>query len=167
MTAAASQKHYIMTSRFNNDTWRENSNYRKMHPKFGCIYCSPCPVSSQIAEDGVLFVLEMNNDENRIMGIGTVKNKPTIHALAIYNNNNYNRYQYYGKWRISRDDMTDEEETIMRVFDILCFSGNTHQKRGQGLKRFPLYMLSRCSKILDLEEFIVSMFRVRMRRVQN
>lgn len=154
-------KYFIMTSRFNNKTWQENCHYRKMYPKFGCIYCSPCMVSSQVPVDSTMFILEMNNDTNRIMGIGMVRNHPKANALLVYENANYNRYQFYGKTRIDRTEMTPEEETIMKVFDILCFTGNKHQKRGQGLSLFPLTMIHRCMRILDLVEFVANMFRVR------
>ena len=60
-------RHYILTSRFNTSTWEENTNYRKLNPKIGCIYGSPCPVSMNIPNEAMLFVLEMNNDVNQHM----------------------------------------------------------------------------------------------------
>lgn len=155
---------FIMTSRFNTTTWRENCDYRKKYPKFGCIYCSPCPVSGQIPINSIMFVLEMNNDDNRIMGIGMVKNHPHVNGLIVYNNSNYNRYQFYGKQRIDRLDMTPIEDAVMCAFDILCFTGNSHQKRGHGLKVFPLEMLFRCINVIDLVEFITKMFKNRMQK---
>ena len=153
---------FIMTSRFNAATWRENCSYRSQYPKFGCIYCSPCPVSDRVPLDSIMFVLEMNNDENRIMGIGTVKNHPRVNGLFVYENANYNRYQFYGKHRIDRSDMVGDEEAVTCAFDILCFTGNSHQKRGQGLKVFPLEMLFRCMQVIDLVDFILNMFKRRM-----
>lgn len=153
---------FIMTSRFNTNTWNENCSYRSQYPKFGCIYCSPCPVSSRVPLDSVMFVLEMNNDENRIMGIGTVKNHPRVNGLHVYEHANYNRYQFYGRHRIDRADMVGDEEAVMCAFDILCFTGNSHQKRGQGLKLFPMEMLFRCMRVIDLVEFISNMFKRRV-----
>ena len=153
----------LMTSRFSNATWNENQNFRNKHPRFGCIYCSPCPVSQRAPIDTTMFILEMNNDENRIMGIGMAKNHPQINPMQVYKHENYNRYQFYGKHRIDRTDMTETEEAIMRVFDILCFTGNKHQKRGHGLKIFPKEILRRCNRILDLVEFITEMFKYRKR----
>jgi hypothetical protein len=60
--------------------------------------------------------------------------------------------------------MTDEEERIMKVFDILCFTGNRHMKRGQGLKLFPMDMLYRMSNKMDLVNFIRTMFRERLQK---
>jgi len=71
-------KNYVMTSRFNNSTWTENTNFRKRIDKHGCVYCAPMVVSQDIPYDSIMFVLEMNNDINRIMGIGMVKTTSTI-----------------------------------------------------------------------------------------
>lgn len=149
---------FILTSRFNNYTWSENTKYREKYPKFGCIYCSPERISHRIPLNQTVFVLEMNNEMNRIMGVGMVRNKSYHNSFSVYNNENYHRYQYVGKSRIDRSVMNSDEETIMKVFDILCFKGNKHQKRGHGLKAFPLDMLFRCSKMMDLVEFIRQMF---------
>ena len=158
-------KQFIVTSRFNQQTWSENLTFRNNNTKFGCIYCAPIVVTSMVPIDVPIFVLEMNNDTNRIMGIGMVKNHPHMNKFPVYDNGNYNRYQYIGKTRIDRQEMTQEEETIMRVFDILCFTGNTHQKRGNGLKLFPLCMLYRCLRICDLVDFIRRMFV--SRKIEN
>jgi len=157
-------RNFLLTSRFNNSTWCENELFRKEHPNFNCIYCSPDPVTCSIPIDSVLFVLEMNNDTNKIMGIGMVRNHPILNKFFVYENGNYNRYVYIGKNRISREDMSGEEEQIMQAFDILCFKGNRHMKRGQGLKSFPVDMLYRVSKKIDLDlvNFIGNMFKIRL-----
>lgn len=149
---------FILTSRFNDHTWLENTKYREKYPKFGCIYCSPERISQRIPINQLNFVLEMNNKRNCIMGIGMIRNRPYNNTFSVYDNQNYHRYQYVGKSRIDRSEMNTEEETIMKVFDILCFKGNKHQKRGHGLKIFSLDMLFRCSKIMDLVDFIYQMF---------
>jgi hypothetical protein len=64
-----------------------------------------------------------------------------------------------GKNRIDRKDMTIEQENVMKAFDILCFTGNKHMKRGQGLKMFPLEILFRCSTVIDLVNFMCDMFK--------
>jgi hypothetical protein len=159
---ASSMKHYIMTSRFNDDTINENKAYRSRNPKIGCIYCAPQTISKKIPIDSIMFILEMNNDKNRIEGIGMVRNHPQVNKYNVYDNGNYNRYNYVGKHRIDREDMTEEENKIMTVFDILCFTGNKHMKRGQGLRAFPVEFLYKCSKTLDLVVFITNMFKTRV-----
>jgi len=154
-------RRFLLTSRFNNETFQENINFRAKNPNVGCVYCAPDPVSQQIPMDTVLFILEMNNDTNRVIGIGMVRNHPISNSSykSVYKNGNYNRYVYVGRYRIDRSEMSEQEERIMKVFDILCFTGNRHMKRGQGLKSFPLDMLYRCNKTLDLVNFISEMFK--------
>jgi hypothetical protein len=156
------QHKFLLTSRFNMDTWSQNVEYRKTHKSIGCIYCSPDPISQHIPTESIMFILEMNNDTNKIMGIGMVRNKPNINKYRVYTEGNYNRYVYVGSMRIGREEMDIEEDKIMQVFDVLCFKGNKHMKRGQGLKSFPTDMLFRCSRRLDLVEFISKMFKKRL-----
>jgi hypothetical protein len=153
--------HIIMTSRWNQKTWEENCEYRRMNPQIGCIYCSPTMISQEIPKDATMFILEMNNDINRIMGIGLVRNRHVLNKYFVYDNGRYNRFVYISKTRIDRKDMKPDEEQIMKVFDILCFMGNTHMKRGQGLKAFPREMLYKISQKKDLVEFITNMFKSR------
>jgi hypothetical protein len=157
------QRNFILTSRFNNETWNENQKYISKKQNIKCIYCCPERVSQIVPDDAVLFILEMNNDTNKIMGIGMVKNHPKIQTYNVYSNGNYNRFSYTGKHRIDRKDMNEEEEKIMIVFDVLCFTGNKHMKRGQGLKLFPFEMLYRMSFHYNLVEFITEMFKKRMK----
>jgi hypothetical protein len=163
----ASMKHYIMTSRFNNETILENQTYRNENPKVGCIYCAPQMIAKKVPIDSVMFILEMNNDTNRIEGIGMVRNHPYTNKYTVYINGNYNRYCYIGKHRIDRKSMTEEEDRIMTFFDIICFTGNKHVKRGQGLKTFPLQFLYKCRKTLDLVAFITNMFKTRLEQHVN
>lgn len=160
-------RNFLLTSRFNTSTWNENSSYRKINSNIGCIYCSPDPISQSIPNDSVMFILEMNNDTNTIMGIGLVRNHPILNKHFVYEMGNYNRYVYVGKNRIDRTEMTDKEEQIMKIFDILCFTGTRHMKRGQGLKSFPADMLYKCSKKLDLVKFISEMFKERLNKKQQ
>jgi hypothetical protein len=155
-------KFSLMTSRFSNKTWQENICYREKQQNIGCIYCSPEPITNAVPIDTIMFILEMNNDQNKIIGIGMVKNKPIVGKYHVYDEGNYNRYVYIGKNRIAREDMTAEEEEIMKAFDILCFTGNRHMKRGQGIKKFPPEMLYRCSQKIDLVQFISQMFKTRI-----
>jgi hypothetical protein len=155
-------KHFVLTSRFSNATWYENQQYRDAHPKVGCIYCSPEPIAAHISPDKIIFILEMNNDTNRIIGVGMIRNHPHCNQFSVYENDNYNRYTYMGKTRIDRTQMNHQEERIMQIFDALCFKGNKHMKRGQGLKMFPIDMLYRCSKKIDLVDSICEMFKNRI-----
>jgi len=160
-------KHHLTTTRFNNLTWSENEAYRQQNQKIGCIYPTTEPNGQTMPEEANLFVLEMNNEQNRIMGIGLVKNKPIYNKYHVYSDPKYNCYAYLGKNRIDRLQMTNDEERIMKVFDILCFKGSRHMKRLVGLKAFPIDMLYNCSTVFDLVEFITNMFRERIKTQTN
>ena len=152
---------YIITTRFNNETLEENKKYREKLEKVKCIYCCPDEISSSIPYETTLFVFEMNNDHNKIVGIGKIKNVPKIQKYKVYNDNNYNRFQYIGKERVCRSDMDDEEEELMLLFDKWCFTGMGHLKRGQGIKRFPLDKLYFYSRFTNIHKCVENMFRKR------
>jgi hypothetical protein len=155
-------RNQLLTSRFTTATWTENEFYRKKHRNVGCIYCSPDPISKSILVDTNLFILEMNNDTNKIIGIGLIRNQPVNGKLTVYSKGNYNRYTFVGRTRIDRSEMNEEEDLVMKIFDILCFRGNKHMKRGQGLKSFPTELLFTLIKQVDLIKYIGNMFKDRL-----
>ena len=70
------KKVHIVTTRFTNETWDENRVYcEKYKNQLQCAYGVPLQTNNDLTTDDVLFVLEMNNEENKIMGIGMVKNQ--------------------------------------------------------------------------------------------
>lgn len=154
---------WLMTTRFKNNTWEENRAFLKKYPNIGCIYPALEPIAKTIPNNEILFVLEMNNDENRIMGIGMLKNRAIYEPgkYRVYSDSNYNRYTYLGKNRIDRTEMTEEEERIMKYFDIVCFTHSNHQKRLKGIKLFPPDIQFRCRKVLNMVSFITNMFKSR------
>ena len=129
-----------MTTRFTNQTWDANRAYVHTTP-YACIYPSPKPVTQALKEGRRLLILEMNNDQNRIMGVGLVRNRIIYDKYPIYDQAAYNQYAYVGKHRIERHELSDELEQLMQVLDHLCFRGRRHQKRMTGIKRFPTDML--------------------------
>ena len=156
------KKHYLMTTRFNNKSHTEMLNYCKNIKGIKCIYGVPREISAYVTKDTIMFVLEMNNEENKIMGIGMLRNTAFPNRYGVYEDGNYNRFSYLGKTRINRDEMTIEENDILTAFDIICFKGRHHQKRCQGITMFPPDILEKCKKMLDLTEFIVNMFKSRI-----
>ena len=78
------QRNHLLTSRFNDETWSENEAYRKKNNNRGCIYCAPDPISNEIPSETIMFILEMNNDRNQIMGIGMVRNRPYVNKYKVY-----------------------------------------------------------------------------------
>ena len=154
----------LMTTRFNNETWSENVSYRNKNTKYGCIYPTPEQTNASIETNTVLFIIEMNNDSNLIMGIGMVKNTVLIKKHRVYSNENYNRYAYIGKHRIDRETMKEDELKYIQDLETMCFKGARHLKRLQGIKAFPMDRLYdyKCEKQSDMIECIIQMFKNRM-----
>lgn len=161
----SNRKNFIVTTRFNNATYNENVMYRTKNTKTKCIYCAPEPITTKIPYDSVLFVIEMNNDINKTMGIGLVRNHPRVNKYSVYENKSYGRYTYVGTTRIDRSEMENDEEELMELLDLFCFKGNRHMKRGQGLRSFPteiLYELHHEDSV-DIHQLIGEMFKKRIK----
>jgi hypothetical protein len=155
-------KNQILTTRFINATWEENRQFSKQL-KYNCFYCSPRQISSKIQENKLCFVFEMNNEKNKIQGIGLIKNKVYHQNLSIYEKGNYNRYSYVGKYRIDRSELNPEEEAWIQQIDDFCFRGKCHLKRGQGFTSFPITILYKyyIEKEVHMIDEISNMFKKR------
>ena len=106
--------HIIATTRFNTKTWEENQCWRNKHEWKGCVYGTPTKTSDRLTPHAPLFILEMHNDQNKVKGIGLVKNAIVINQYhCIYSDRNYNRYTYKSKYRIDRDQLSEEEEKVI------------------------------------------------------
>ena len=129
---------FLMITRFNNKTWNEMVEYKKINNITGSIYGVPRRVAPTIPLKERLYILEMNNDTNTIMGIGLVANfiKMDRHH-AIYSDQNFNRFSYKGKYRVDRSDLKRAEEEIIEKMETIVFKGKGHLKRGQGIQKIP------------------------------
>lgn len=157
------KRFYLASSRFTNHTWKENRDFC-LDSNLKIAYCCPSPISVKIPPNVLVGVLEMNNDTNRIIGIGLIHNK-TIPKTWIYENGNYNSNTYFGKRRIDRNEMTPDEEKIMEILDGYCFKGNGHLKRGQGITSFPVrYLFESFEKNVDILQEIKKMFNSRNKK---
>ena len=155
----------IATTRFNNDTWNENANFRKKNNYNGCIYGTPAGLSSKIDKDVVLFVIEMNNTTNKIEGIGVIKN--TLRRdkyYKIYDVGNFNRYTYTGKYRIDRDELSVINNDLVNFLDKVLFKGKTHSKRGDSISLFPKRVMCETFEEMDIKQEIKTIF---MRKFRN
>ena len=123
----------IACTRFNNETWQEyqdwktknQQSYEQIYQRpLKCIYGSPREMShTKMPPHAKILVIEMNNDENQIKGIGVIQNQtasevyrrppPQIIAPSpvtsvpdlppsrivfnhLFSNRNYTRYIYIG-----------------------------------------------------------------------
>jgi hypothetical protein len=132
---------YLLSSRFTNETFEQNISYRLKHKDFICIYCSPCKISNKIPINSQLIIIEMNNNKNKIEGIGIIRNVIRYDKRRkIYEKDNYNRYIYIGKYRLNRDEISNN---IIEFFDTILFKGKSHSKRGSGITLLSDKLLTR------------------------
>jgi len=124
---------HIASTRFNNNTFVENMAYRDKH-KFPVIYGTMIKIHRKIDIGSFLFIVEMNNDTNKIEGIGLVKNSLALEKkYKIYENDDYNRYIYRGNYWLSRQQIITLDSCIVEIFDKILFKGKTHLKRACGI----------------------------------
>jgi hypothetical protein len=127
----------LVTTRFNNETLNANYVYREKH-NFKCMYCAPLELSPKILYNTLVFVVEMNNETNKIAGIGLIKNKPvTKRYYKVHEDGNTNRFIYIGNYFLERETIDDYNPLLVYVLEEILFKGYTHSKRGSGLTKIP------------------------------
>ena len=124
----------LAVTHFNNETYTENKRWCENNNYLGCIYNSPVKIKEHIPLLSSIYVIEMNNETNEIIGIGLIKNRIYPKRHKIYSDNNYNRYTYLGKKRINRSLIDDE---TLQDLELRLFKGKNHLKRSQGIVEVP------------------------------
>lgn len=151
--------YYLMVTRFNNETFNENREYIRKREFSGCLYNSPCEISHKIPKSSRIIVFEMNNDMNRIMGIGYLLNKIRYNKRHdMYTDKNYNRYSYVGKYHKDRDEILRDEcmMNILEEIEKILFYGKGHMKRGHGIQKIPEKKIK--DKNNDISKMLKSLF---------
>ena len=141
----------ILTTRFTTETYLENIKWREKNNYKGCIYNLKNRISDQNLYDKPYFVLEMNNEINKVMGIGVIKNKISKRKVKIYSNPYFNRYYYEGKKFIKLYDIENNKsllekeiyDNFIELFEKIIFYGKGHMKRGQSMTHFPKKKISK------------------------
>jgi hypothetical protein len=149
----------VVTGRYNNETWEASVRYREKR-NFACIYAPPSKLSEDIDSNSPVFVVEMNNSKNEIMGIGLIKNKlVTDKVYKVQEDSNCNRYIYIGEHHISRELINNYNPFLVYVLDEILFKGYTHSKRGSGLTKIPEKVLkSDICEDVDIKKEIRNVF---------
>jgi hypothetical protein len=118
---------------FNNFTYDENNRYRHTKNE-NVIYGSPLKIRDIYPPGIFIFIAEMNNETNKIEGIGLIKNLLVYdRRYKIYENDEYNRYIYRGKYWLNRNQIADIDSNVLEVFENILFKGKTHLKRKIGI----------------------------------
>jgi|TARA_B110000093_G_scaffold133284_1_gene142651 hypothetical protein len=155
------RKQHIFTTRFNNATWEENIKFRTDN-NVKCAYFAPNPIPKRVQEGSILFVLEMNNETNQLMGLGLLKNKPHVCKYTAYKDNHYNRITYLGSHHIQREQIitkSDEMRQIWEDLEYFCFKGKGHLKRGRGMTSFPVATLLNCNTKINITNILIELFQ--------
>ena len=121
----------ILTSRFTDETLAINKRYRE-NQNIACVYGSLLRLSDNIPYEN-LFVLEMNNSQNKLAGIGVISKK-FYPREKIYSDTSYNMYTYKGNYHILPEELPPE---MLLEIEKLLFYGKSHLKRGGSVMRFP------------------------------
>ena len=61
---------YLASTRFNTETWKQNEKWRENNNYKGCVYGSPIRIKDDVPIGANIIILEMQNDINKIVGIG-------------------------------------------------------------------------------------------------
>jgi len=124
---------YIATTRFTQITLDEINNYKDKnginYPIYGC----PLRISDKIIQNADIYVVEMLNDKNEILGISLIKNTALLKRHCIYEDNFYNNYVYKGNKFIPRSILLEENRELVEILEKLCFYGKSHMKRMMGI----------------------------------
>lgn len=161
----------VCCTRFTNRTWEQNNLWKEKQTYSGCIYNSPTKIKESIPLQCVVFMIEMNNELNIIMGIGMIKNY--IHTdkyYKIYEDGNYNRYTYKSLFRIDRAEFKEREKYYIEKLENLIFRGKTHIKRSHGITEIPAWMFEKIPiNYIDILKnmFIQKYFRENQNQYQN
>ena len=97
------------------------------------VYNTPIKIHESVGVGKELYIFELNNDKNKIMGLVRLNNVIEKRKYnKIHDDMNYNRYSYNGV-RIDRKDITDKDN--LEKIEKILFYGSRHQKRGQGIQK--------------------------------
>ena len=127
---------HIGTARFNNSTYQENIDWKKRKHWVGCCYGFDKKIATTINQGDYIFIIEMNNSNNKIMGIGLIRNiYIPKNRSRVYKSLCWNNFVYKSKYHISREQILLKKEKnkwVLLFLERILFYGNKHFKRGQG-----------------------------------
>jgi hypothetical protein len=121
----------LISTRFSDETWNENKQFRERN-NYNCIYGIPIEFQS-LHYDCNLFIIEMNNTQNRIEGIGLIRNRPNFEkTFNIHTDKNYNRFVYKGYYHLNRDVIIQYSSKLIEILEYILFKEKNHVKRSMG-----------------------------------
>ena len=134
-------------TRFSNKTWEENVMWRdRNNLSNGCIYNTTVPMPVSVNNVPNIFMVEMNITTKKIIGVGLVKNQQEIKRNYVYSENKYNLYSYKGKYHIDKSEFNDDEVELIKILEIVLFTGYSHMIRGIGISKLPPILIHKTGK---------------------
>ena len=144
------------TVRFNNKTYFENYHWKQRKEFRGCAYGLDKSLSIKIPKGKYIYIIEMNNEINKIMGIGKIKNVIIYsNRSRMYNEERLNRFIYKSIDFIPRLKIIKTQpkgEVVIKFLENLLFRGSRHFKRGQGCIILPWDRISTAGNKIKLNK---------------
>ena len=158
----------VISTRFTTETYIQLYRYKQENEiMYNSLYGVNYRMSEYIDKYTYLFILEMNNTVNKIMGVGLISNVTLDKKHQIFNNEVFNNYNYGSSYHIQLinpdticnynlrsikkidnhqtiycDNINEEFiEFFEKIIIPKCFYGKSHLKRGGGFTRFPMKYL--------------------------
>jgi hypothetical protein len=119
----------LATTRYSHKTFAEGRAYsdaRNTPAEYG----APDPIRAVHSRSAQFLVIEMNNESNRVEGVGLIRNQHRGRH-RVHSNPMYNRYVYRASRRLSRAEIDDEP--MFCFLDEVLFRGKGHLKRLTGI----------------------------------
>ena len=125
---------HIGLAHFNNKTYNENIKWKEKKNFNGCVYGFQQFLPENIPADSDVYMIDMNNDTNQIMGIGLIKKQfRPENRSRIYDNMEYNRIVIKSPYYRDRKFLLDKNSTIVEFIENILFKGYSHLKRSSNM----------------------------------
>jgi len=139
---------FLASTRFTDETYAQNTLYRETHSLREYIYCQRKRIKSSIPLNSLLYIVEMNNSTNQILGIGLIKNFiVTDKFYKVYSSTDFNLYTYKTLYRLDRAELMGFDSDLVCALETICFKGKSHLKRIPGISIIPDKLLQTFSHI--------------------
>jgi hypothetical protein len=123
----------LACTRFTTSTWTENIRCR-MNNKISSLYGTDIRIREKYPSFISIVVMEMNNETNKIMGVGIIRNRLVFDLkYGMYKNQNFNRYIYSGSYWSSHYTLNKLCPDLIDKLERMLFKGRGHMKRLTGI----------------------------------
>ena len=124
--------------RFYNKTWIENVQWKQKNKYIGCIYGMDKEIPARVPYGSKIYVIEMNNSINKIMGIGVY-----IIFIGRKTEEKYMRMtiiidMYKGHKRKSRRELLEINEILFYFWKTCCLKVRVILSGGMGCQLYQL-----------------------------